>query len=1079
MKRFYLVLLSLIIAPYFASGQEFKGMMYDPSINFYEVVESAENYFENNPQKEGSGFKGYQRWKYQNELNYFPSGDRHNRDFYFAAKQFKSFQSKNRTKRALGTPWRDLGPYDLGRIEGGYNPGLGRVESFYVDPNDSNYFYIGSRSGGFWKSTNGGQTWSKSTTDFLMASGVNTLSVSPTNRDSILVNIRNARNSTTHGIYRSVDGGLTWDTTAFNPQSLGWGGLGTNNQIYKVFYHPRIANKIFIGSSQGLYVSTDNLQTYSVVNGTNNISDIAFHPTADSIIYIYDRSSRNQILVSKDGGLSFTASSSLPNNNNAILHLSISPDCADCVFAASSNGVYISKDQGAIFSSRSNPTGTCDGFAVDDRDTSFMMYGMLNIYASSNSGDTFSQVTNWYLPSATGGVDGGNYTHADLREAASLNGVFYAATDGFFVRSLDKGQTWEILSYGTGIRENYAVGISQSHHDYNICGSQDNGTSILTKNGWLEYFGADGMEGILHTLNSDLIIGSVQFGGRYSSRDGGLNVSNPLRHTNGYWEAPLLADPLNQMDVYSFGKDIYKSTNFGTSWTLIGPSGYNNYVMRAAIAENNSDIIAISSSAWMRLSTDGAQSFTTIGSGSLPNSIISSITFAPKNDSIIIVTFGTHQNDGDKIYMTTDLGTTWTNITGNLGDMPLRSAVVDHTSNPNIYVGAEIGVFVKPLFGGSWQLLNVDLPNCTASDLKIMRGSNELRAATWGRGLWETDLINRASFPKIAETAIDQTPDAFSPKAGVSQYVRSKIDYSGTISSAYVKWGINSTRLDSTILMSLINGLWESNSPIPGVLQDSSVYFQVFAVGSSGDTSETYKFQYTAQEPRYCVAFGSAGTGSDWIERVVFDSIQQTSTQNYYSDYTNVSTSIKPNTNYTIQVDLNFSFPLDTVYAWIDYDQDFEFSDEELIEFSAPNANHEVFASFTTPAYTASGITRMRVRNIYGANGAASCGVFPGEVEDYSIRLRDPFISLNEENIQDFDFDIYPNPTEGIVHFEFPSSTSEGCLKILSAQAKLLKTICLDDPSSYQMDLNFLSKGVYIVRWESEGISRNKILVLL
>ena len=375
------------------SAQSYKELMYDPSINFYDVVQEAENYFEREGTGEGSGYKGFQRWKYWVEPNYAPSGDRSEADFYFPQHQFEEFlQSYSAT--TTSPSWRDLGPYQINDLAGGYNPGLGRVESFYVDPNDTNRIYLGSRSGGFWRTLDGGLTWTSSTTDFLNVSGVNAMTVSPTNHDSVLINLRSARNGTTHGIYRSTDGGLTWDTTAFNPVNLGWGGLGSNVRVNEIAYHPQIPHRVYVGTSRGLYVSNDDLQTWTRHLNISDVTAIAFHPTDTSVVYAYNNQGSalaNVILVSEDGGRNFVSSATLPGNGNSELHISISPVCPDCIYAASNNGVWKTLHRDSSFTFLADPPKSCDGFAVSDVDTSIMIYGMLEIYASYDGG------RNWFL----------------------------------------------------------------------------------------------------------------------------------------------------------------------------------------------------------------------------------------------------------------------------------------------------------------------------------------------------------------------------------------------------------------------------------------------------------------------------------------------------------------------------------------------------------------------------------------------------------------------------------------------------------------------------------------------------------
>ena len=148
-------------------------MIEDNSYNFYEVVEAAEAYFSTmDKDAKGSGYKPFMRWVNSNEYKYYPDGERSNVDPYFASKQYQSFLKNNRTlKNLYNGSWKELGPNTIDSITGHYSAGLGRIEDFYVNPNDSNRIYIGSRSGGFWRSLDGGSNW-QGTTDFLFASGV-------------------------------------------------------------------------------------------------------------------------------------------------------------------------------------------------------------------------------------------------------------------------------------------------------------------------------------------------------------------------------------------------------------------------------------------------------------------------------------------------------------------------------------------------------------------------------------------------------------------------------------------------------------------------------------------------------------------------------------------------------------------------------------------------------------------------------------------------------------------------------------------------------------------------------------------
>jgi hypothetical protein len=843
-------------------------MMQDASYNFYEVCKEADKHFSENGMGKGSGYKGYQRWKNENESRYAPSGNRSNVDPRFVEKAYRKFlasqnTTENGSRSIFNGSWVDLGPYDLDSITGHYSAGLGRIVTSYVHRANTQIMYVGSRSGGFWKSTNGGTSWTGGSTDTLMASGVGTISASPTNADSILIGVQNGGNNYSHGIYRSTNGGNSWSMTNFNPTVLGKGGLGSGFRVNKIAYHPRVSNLIFVAASDGLYRSTNNLSTWTkVTNGS--ISEIEFHPTNNSIVYIYDYyywgSNKDKVLYSLNQGVTFTGSNAIAGNRGSTGRLSVSNNCNDCVFFASNNGIWTSTNKGVDFTFMSNPPENCLGFAVNDLDTSKMVYGYVDIVTSSDGGRTSSQVTWWSLGNSNHGAgnydqrlhSGGHYIHADLHPAKCINGVYYVGTDGLFAKSANNGATWTVISDGLGIRENYSLGASQSNHFRSISGSQDNGTSIKHKDSWIEFYGADGMEGIIHPLNDDYMMGSVQYGTRRKTKDGGLtqggaSPSGQNGSGNGAWEAPLAYNPNDQMQVFNFAKDVYVSNQFGGAWQYRGDP-FNNTISEAAIAENNSDIILVARGASIKKSTDAGVTYTNIYRSPLPSYTITDIAFDPKDDETFILTYNRYQNDGKKVFITRDGGNTWSNITYNLGDMPIRGAVIDHTNASNIYLAAEIGVFTKPMNGTTWVLHNPGLPNSTIKELEVVNGSNTLRAAVWGRGLWEYTLVGRQNYPAITQTWLNDKPTDVAPKEGWLEHITSRISYSGTLTSVYAKYSIGTPIFNNFMGMrNTVDSTYSTHVPIPVYPVGTKIFFKVFAVGSNGDTTETYKFQYTVR----------------------------------------------------------------------------------------------------------------------------------------------------------------------------------------------------------------------------------------
>jgi photosystem II stability/assembly factor-like uncharacterized protein len=1001
------LLISLSSSNLFAQSVSYKEMMNDMNYNFYEVVNAANAYFDKNGREEGSGWKGFERWRNENESKFYPTGERANVDFYQVTKQYKEIVSEQglKTKTSFDNGWNELGPWDANNVTSHYSPGIGRIETFWVDPANTNVMYIGSRSGGFWKSTNGGSTW-KNTTDYLVASGVFSLSVNPFNKSEILITVQQGGNEYTHGIYRSTDAGETWALSNFEPTTLGWGGLGDNKRIYFVKYHPTVQNRVYVGSSMGFFYSIDNLGTWQR-SFTGSPTDIEFHPTKDEVVYVYNNSGtdRNLVKLSDDFGETFSNSQSLTTNGNSKGHLSVTKGNSSNVYFASTSGVWKSNDEGQSFRYLSNPDESCLGFAVSDIDTLHMVYGYVDAEASSDGGVNFSQVTRWSVQDAA-------YIHADIRTLECQDGVFYVGTDGYFAKSTDWGQTWTTLNDGTAVREFYALGVSQGDVKVHMAGSQDNGTSILNEEGWIEWNGGDGMEAIVNPLNRDLMIGSWQYGNRNVTNNGGLTrraVDNPEKgsYNDADWEAPLLLDPQNHMRVIHCGANMFESFDFGYTWQQFSSPGIG-LIREGEISPTNSNVICVARNSAIVLTEDGGTSWNSIRNN-LPNYSVTDIAFHPKNDSIILVTYNRYNKDNNKIFISYNRGASWQNITYNLGSMPLRTVVVDHSDSSYIYVGSEIGVYYKSLAGTEWTLYNTNLPNVTVKDLEIHYGSNTLKAATWGRGLFEYTLVGRNEHPSIEQVNIAQP---LGPKVSVPQHITAKILNANNLKAVTVLWSKNNTNLDNTIsLKNIGNNYWQTETPLPSDTEKDRIYFVVRAETNDGEWSETARFNYELGPYIFCNAIGSIGTGSDYINSVMLNDFTKTSGQDYYGDFTGSVINLEKGKQNTMTVSLNYHWAdKDSVSAWIDYNNNRDFEPNERIVFSSLNSQHTATANFTVPANALVGTNvRMRVKSTYGNSAPSPCGEEAGEVEDYSVLIQSN-ASISDNGIA---FSIAPNPSSG------------------------------------------------------------------
>ena len=986
-------------------------MMNDRSYNVYEVVEEAEEYFSKIDRfAKGSGWMGYQRWLNRVAPIYYPSGDRMTDDPRKIERSYESFKKQypSAELRSEEQGWVDLGPYTASNISDHYSPGIGRVEYVWVEPVNKQTMYLASRSGGFWRSFNGGTTW-ENTTDQLTSSGVDVFSVNPNNINDILINVRNARNGVTMGIYRSLDGGATWNITAFNPDDTGIGGLGTNERVLDVKFSPHNSNHIYIAASDTLFRSTDNFATIESVSD-NSYASIEFHQTDPDIIFAPRDYywARNEIWSSTNGGVDWNLLHDIDDNNYRTFIVATTPADPDLVLFSSSTYIWESTDNGTTIDSIPGSNGQGSDFEVSPTNPDVMINGGINIRMSYDGGSNWSDVTDWYWPG--GGTPPDDYVHADIRYASFAGGDIYCGTDGYMVKSADNGSTWSILSNGTSLREYYKLGVSQSNDDVVVCGSQDNGTSIYKgqDTDWLEWIGADGMECLVHPLNYDLMIGSIQFGNKRRSTTGGYNSQGINNHSDIgslQWEAPVLYDPLDHMGLFTVGQTLHISSDFGSSWKALHDFGEGAF-QHLAKSENGQAIILASKNEKLYRSVDEGTSFGQVGSGTLPNSGIQDIAFDPTDDNNVVVVYGHHQDDIPRIFKSTDGGVTWSDITFNLNAMPIRTVVIDHTADKNIYLGAEIGIYKMPWNNNQYELWSDNMPTTTIEELEIVYGSNMLKAATWGRGLWERCLDGRDGFPKITKVEANVKPSDTRPTNIENVTLTIDIDNIEDVTSAFVKYSFNDLDLDGMIPMSRFNKKqYKLDENLPQGNVGERLYFKVYAVNTAGDTTETYRYMYTLREGNViCSAAGASNTTADYIDLVSMNGLTKTSAKSSYSDFTATIFELEKFSAYEIEVGMNTHWEPDTVYTFIDWDNSNTFDESEYYYFTMLDANHSAFSQIDVPGHAVVGSTvRMRVRSQYWNSAPDPCGTATGEVEDYSILILDGCASNKEvTNLNDF-----------------------------------------------------------------------------
>lgn len=1058
--RFCLLSLALSL-PLLVSAQPFKHKYYDPSVNVNDLIREAEAWFKENGTGPGKGWKGYQRWKYEFERRFYPSGDRSQFDPQMAAKEYATFKKNAAMAKVAGGGnghWTYMGPDDVANIlPTSWAAGLGRIEAVWAGAATADTIYTGSRSGGFWKSVDGGATW-RSTTQDQPALGVMDIEVNPLRHNEVWI-VTNHAAGYSMGLLRSTDHGETWGTTGL---VLGQGTTASEMLMMD-------ADSFYVATNQGVQRSTDGGNTWALCSG-GNILSLASHPLNSQILYAMDYWDVSSVQRSTDGGQTWTSHPIGTNNHYPFLATSAAEP--NSIWMGSGSGIFKSTNTGLNWTQlSSDPTNSgvmCLGVSATQPNDIYA--GSLSHYKSTDGGSTWNMFSDWIS------FFGANYMHADMRVFQAWGNRIYAGTDGFLTYSSDNGQTWSIIGQGVGVREFYRIGCSVMDAGTVVGGSQDNGTSVMREGAWHEWIGADGMQAHVDYNNPDNWFGTIQFGNLQRTITAGQDAVDVSPGTNGAWITPSVIDPNNENTLFIAYDDVYKSVDNGDHWQQLVNFNSGNFD-EIAISPSDSNYLYLSQGSAIRRSTNNGVSWTFINSG-LPNQFINRIAVHPDDPQRVVVCLSGFSG-GNKVFGSTNGGTNWTNLSGNLPNLPANAIAWADGSPAKMILGMDVGVYYADAGTNAWTLYADSLPAVAINDLEVLNGAGLIRAGTWGRGLWEAPIPGRDGTPQIIRVLNDPVATALKPKPADSVAVTAVIVNTGGIQSATLRWGTSTASQPNLISMAHVAGD-SFRATIPNLPSGTRVYYRITAFAPNGDSARTERLMYRVKPGILCAAAGAQGTTFDFIDTVAVASLNNASGQDYYGDFRNIFTALYRDSSYTLMASINYSFPLDSMFVWIDWGKDGEVSQPgDQVIMSGFDAGHNSYGTFTVPhlAVIPDTVT-MRVRCIYDANPVADpCGDIFGEVEDYSLVVRDT-IMIYAATAFSQGFHIFPNPTADAVQVAWATEMDWAEVRLLDLQGRHVLSTVRTNATSCRLELKELPQGMYLVEVLTiEGVLRGRILV--
>jgi photosystem II stability/assembly factor-like uncharacterized protein len=706
-----------------------------------------------------------------------------------------------------GLEFRSIGPAFMS----------GRIADIAIDPTDPSVWYVAVGSGGVWKTENASTTWTPIFDDQGSYS-IGCVTLDPNNPNTVWVgtgeNVSGRHVGYGDGVYRSRDGGASWENM----------GLENSEHIGMIRIDPRDSNTIFVaaqgplwsgGGDRGLFKSTDGGQNWRKVLGDGHgntdlddrytgVNEVHMDPRNPDVMYavtwqrlrnvavVIDGGPGTGIHKSEDGGETWRElTNGLPEEMMGKTGLAISPQNPDTIYATielnnRTGGFWRSDDGGENWEKKNDYLSSATGphyyqeiFASPHFEGHvYQMDALMRM--TKDGGDTFIP-----LPHDTKHGD-----HHALAFREDDKNYLLIGTDGGVYESFDLGETWRFIN-NLPITQYYKVAVDYDEPFYNIYGgTQDNNSQggpsrtvnregIVTSDWFVTMFG-DGHQSAVDPNNPDIVYAQWQQGNltRFDRRTGESVYIKPQAREGEApdrynWDSPILISPHDSKTLYFGTQRVWKSNDYGDSWTPIsGDLTLNENRIRQPVMGRTwsydapRDLWAMSQ-------------FNTITSLS-ESPLVEGLVYVGTDDGLIQISEDDGANwravsklpgvpdrffvndikadlhDADTVYVVVDdhksgdfapyilksenRGRSWKSISSNLPERHVLWRVVqDHIRPGLMFLASEFGVFFTVNGGGNWTKLSGGTPNMSFRDLVIQTRENDLVGATFGRSFYVLD----------------------------------------------------------------------------------------------------------------------------------------------------------------------------------------------------------------------------------------------------------------------------------------------------------------------------------------------------
>jgi photosystem II stability/assembly factor-like uncharacterized protein len=687
--------------------------------------------------------------------------------------------------------WRNVGPFRGGRS----NAVAGVVGDPYT-------FYFGGTGGGVWKTTDRGEVWTNVSDGFFQTGSVGAIAVSESDANVVYVGmgehaVRGVTTSHGDGVYKSTDAGRTWTHV----------GLDRTRQISRIRVHPRDPDLVYVASQgspygateeRGVYRSRDGGATWELVlfvSEDAGASDVAMDMNNPRILYaafwdhrrlpweVRSGGEGSGVWKSTDGGDSWTElTEGLPELMGKI-GIDVSRANSDRVFANveaadGKGGVYRSDDRGLTWSQTSA-----------DRITQTRSWYYMEIFADPQDENTVYVLNAPMLRSIDGGrtftpVQVGHGDTHDLWIDPLDADRMILGDDGGGEITVNGGDTWSTLR-NQPTAQFYRVS-TDNQFPYHIYGGQQDNSAVGIVSaapggiGWEHFYSVSGCESAYLAFDPD--DPQYVYGGCYQGPKDQKYRFN--------WNAPIIASPHDPDVIYHAGNVVLKTTDRGQTWREVSPdltrddeekqgagggpitnegAGGENYntIMYLAPSPHEAGVLWVGTDdGLVHVTRNEGGTWADVTPGDLGEALVNSIEVSPHDPATayVVVTRYKFNDFTPHIFKTTDYGETWDRLVEGIAEEDwVRVVREDPVREGLLYAGTETGLYISLDGGAHWEDFQLNLPVVPITDLTIR--DNDLVAATQGRAFWVLDDLS--PLQQLTEQTATASMHLFAPRTAV------------------------------------------------------------------------------------------------------------------------------------------------------------------------------------------------------------------------------------------------------------------------------------------------------------------------